>query len=126
MVFVPVSNGTPKASQGDAPVAVPLPPPEVCHVIRDMPCPPDAVPATEMLALLEVVTAEDGEVIATETGAPLAPWVAVTGGISVTVAVCVAVCRAASNAVTLTEFAPFTSGTLRASQPAAPAVACPP
>src|SRR5450432_1864460 len=40
--------------------------------------------------------------------------------------VCVDVCRAESNAVTLTEFTPFTSGICRASHPAELPVVCPP
>jgi len=107
IVFVPVSKGTDEATQGPTPVAVPVAPPEVCHVTLVTPAPPEAVPASEIVAALTVTTTDAGEVIATFTGALPA---VVAGGTSVTIAVCDAVLRAASKTVTVNELEPLTSG----------------
>jgi hypothetical protein len=115
IVFVPVSKGMPEAIQRPTPVAVPVAPPDVCQVTRVTPAPPDAVPASEIVAALTVSTTDAGEVIATATGA-LGPLVA--AGEDVITAVCDAASRTASKAVTVTVLESATSGIALAVQTA--------
>ena len=68
-----------------APTAVPEAPFDVCQVTCVIPVPPDAVPATESVAVLTVVTAAAGDVIETLIGAE--PGVA-EGAVRVTTADC--------------------------------------
>ena len=77
IVFVPVSKGTDEATQSPTPVAVPVAPPKVCHVKVVTPVPPEAVPASEIVAELTVTTTDAGEVIPVPAIAPVPltkPW----------------------------------------------------
>jgi hypothetical protein len=93
------------ATQGPTPVAVPLAPPVVCHLIAVTPVPPEAVPLSETEVAVWVTTAVEGEVMWIDIGGALvvgdACW-------RVTVADAEAVLFAESNAVTVTVLAPAT------------------
>ena len=94
------------ATQGPTPDAVPLPPPDVCHVTFVTPVPPEAVPLSETVVPVWVTTAAEGDVIWIDIGAALvvgdACWRA-------TVADSEAVLFAESNSVAVTVLAPATS-----------------
>jgi hypothetical protein len=78
--------------------------------------PPEAVPAREIVGVPTVTSTDTGEVMATVTGALLTDVAG--GGVSVILAVWEVVSCAASKAVKLTAFEPFTRVTALALQPA--------
>ena len=108
MVFVPTSSGMFAATQGPTPVAVPLAPPVVCHVIVVTPVPPEAVPLSETEVPVWVTTAVEGDVMWIDIGAALVVGDACWRD---TVADSEAVLFAESNTVAVTVLVPGTSVT---------------
>ena len=111
------------AIQGPTPVAVPLAPPVVCHVIEVTPVPPEAVPLTDTVVPVWVTTAVEGDVMWIDIGPALAVGDACW---RVTVADSEAVLLAESNTVAVTVLLPATTVTPLAVQvPFAATVAFP-